>query len=803
MATTNRQQMVDNVRQFWIDGVLDNSLHGAVLMQLGLQSQSSAVHRPWDVKIRRGGQDRALGNETRIVDAFDYSGGTLLILGDPGSGKTTLLLELTRDLLDRAETQPDNRLPVVFNLSSWARDSYTLEEWLIEELHVKYQVARRVAESWVENQSLLLLLDGLDEVAEGVREQCVAEINSYYRQYPDVPMVVCSRTQDYDSLSQKLDFHDAVMIEPLDNAQIDAYLASFGEGMNGLRQQMTGDRRLRALAETPLTLSIMTLAYQGIDTATLPDDVSMDVQRKHLFDTYIETMFERHSKSKEHQPEHVMQYLSWLAGRMVERRQTLFHIENLQWDWLETRWQQSLFKLLGRTAYGAGIGAIAGGLAMLAGMILMAILIGQDIVFHQYPYRYEGLHAVGLYTLFGVLVGILAGGIPFGLTGLIAFTGERFSVKGQAKSYRARTAITSILISLFSSFIGGLILVVLALVIEGSDLTMYGRHFYEIGASSYRMEGLDAAIWFIEVSMLMGLVGGLVSVLIAGQWQKREGRTRQIVNGIAGLLVGGIYIASTYLIYFAYDFDEISELFIPMLIFSLLTGGIGILTGGFVDRIESVETIGWRWNWRWAKVGLAVAVVMIGLDYLANSYWYRGDALERALPLFLPVATLCVLVGGVAAGLRKNETVESRTLPNQGIRQSAKTALKITGSFAVVGVIIGLISMGAFYGGEFINNGFVFGELTEWEIDRLANSIRAMVILGVSSGLVVGLVLGGTDTVVKHLVLRVMLWRNADIPANYAKLLDDASSLILMRKVGGGYIFVHRYLLEHFAMMEE
>ena len=66
-----------------------------------------------------------------------------------------------------------------------------------------------------------------------------------------------------------------------------------------------------------------------------------------------------------------------------------------------------------------------------------------------------------------------------------------------------------------------------------------------------------------------------------------------------------------------------------------------------------------------------------------------------------------------------------------------------------------------------------------------------------------GLILGGTDTVIKHLVLRVMLWRNGDIPTNYAKVLDHASNLILMRKVGGGYIFVHRYLLEHFAAIEE
>ena len=40
-------------------------------------------------------------------------GRTLLILGEPGAGKTTTLLELTRDLLNRAEQGLDYRIPIV------------------------------------------------------------------------------------------------------------------------------------------------------------------------------------------------------------------------------------------------------------------------------------------------------------------------------------------------------------------------------------------------------------------------------------------------------------------------------------------------------------------------------------------------------------------------------------------------------------------------------------------------------------------------------------------------------------------
>lgn len=804
MTLTNRQPMLDNVRRFWIDGVLENSLHGAVLMQLGLQAQPEQVKHPWDVKIRHEGTDRSLPDGTRILDVFDYSGGSLLILGDPGSGKTTLLLELTRDLLKRAELQADYCIPVVFNLSSWAKDRPDIDAWMVDELNIKYQVARGVAEKWVKATALLPLLDGLDEVSETVRDACVTAINDYHRLHPDVPLVVCSRTHDYDILTTQLDFHTAVMIDPLSATQVDAYLASFGQELDGLRQQMASDGRLRALAETPLTLSIMTLAYQGIDPATLPEDVSMDVQRHHLFDTYIEKMFERHRKSQDQPPEETLRYLSWLAGRMVERRQTLFHIENLQWDWLETRLQHSVYKLFSRLSYGAGIGAIAGGLAAIVMMVMISVLLNEELRIYQSGMSawISGIYAILIYALFGSLVGILCGGTVFGLTGLLAFTADRLQVKGIARSYRSRIGAVSIGIGVFSGAIGGWVMYALSHVINGGVPTLYMHHLYEIGQETRRMEGLEVAWFWMQVGMLLGLFGGIFSTLLAKWWTGSSGRKRQIVGGVYGLLTGAAF---TLCVWFsmATPYTEIQYFWLPFAIFSLFTGGLGIVAGGFKDEVESAESLGWRWNWRWAKVGLAVAFVIAGLDYLSlqSSYYPPDNYLVRALTIFIPAATLCVLVGGVAAGLRKSEKVDSRTQPNQGIRHTAKSAIKITAAFSIVGIFISLIVTTVMVFTSYASNGISLASLSDWELSMLSQNLRGAIALGVASGLVVGLALGGTDTVIKHLLVRFMLWRNGDIPLNYAQELDHAASLILLRKVGGGYIFVHRYLLEHFARM--
>ena len=69
---------------------------------------------------------------------------------------------------------------------------------------------------------------------------------------------------------------------------------------------------------------------------------------------------------------------------------------------------------------------------------------------------------------------------------------------------------------------------------------------------------------------------------------------------------------------------------------------------------------------------------------------------------------------------------------------------------------------------------------------------------GLFVGLVVGLGAGGLACF-KHLYLRLLLVRSGSIPWNYVRFLDYAAERILLRKVGGGYIFIHRMLMEHFA----
>lgn len=73
---------------------------------------------------------------------------------------------------------------------------------------------------------------------------------------------------------------------------------------------------------------------------------------------------------------------------------------------------------------------------------------------------------------------------------------------------------------------------------------------------------------------------------------------------------------------------------------------------------------------------------------------------------------------------------------------------------------------------------------------------------GVSVGLFVFtalfLIYGGF-TVLMHDVLRLWLAVRTPLPFNLEGMLERAVELGLLRRVGGGYMFLHRTLLDHFA----
>ncbi len=274
------------------------------------------------------------------------AGRTLLILGEPGTGKTLSMLKLAERLIKKTEEDLSLPIPVVFNLSFWAIKRQNIADWLVEELvkPSQYYISKALAKQWIEQEELILLLDGLDEVKAKYRNNCIKALNKFIETHGITEMVVCCRVQDYEALSERLKLRSAICIQPLSSEYIYWYLEDVGKPLVGLKQLLQRDKELEEFARTPLIFSVMSITYQNYSLEALLKEMSVKSDRyKRLFDSYIERMFTRKqiSLSKKYSKNKTIHYLIWLAQSLQKESQTVFLIENLQPSWL-ANWKQKL-----------------------------------------------------------------------------------------------------------------------------------------------------------------------------------------------------------------------------------------------------------------------------------------------------------------------------------------------------------------------------------------------------------------------------------------------------------------------------
>jgi DNA polymerase III delta prime subunit len=522
----NRAKMLQLVRNTWIKGVLEQSLHGAAMLELGKSYDPQAVEHPWDLEYHLPGQKaQPVPQGTSILEIFDQCSDALLILGDPGSGKTTTLLELARELIARAEVDETTHIPVVFNLSSWALKQQSLEGWLIGELRTKYYIPKKVAQGWLDNDVLLLLLDGLDEVKADAREECIAAINDFRKRHL-IPLAVCSRTADYEALTTKLHLEGAARLRPLTQVQINAYLAGAGTELQAVRATLQHDPVLQEMAQSPLMLSIMTLAYHGLETEDLQTLNTTDARRQHLFDTYIERMFQRRTKGDPYPPEQTSRRLAWLAKQVIEHQQSVFLIENLQPDWLPAHWRRRA-RLMARLI----CGIILGLMGALSFSLIFVIFLGLTDSLIQA-------------LVLGAILGLTLGSFPpirtIGSIGILTWSWE--------KAYRdlSKQLAYGLIFGLFSALIVGLNKGLVNGLVWGlvSGLTLglvfaflEGWQEKEIRG---RLEPKKRFNQWVNNIVISGLVSGMIAGIAFGLLLGlMGGSTIGALVGFIGILIGG------------------------------------------------------------------------------------------------------------------------------------------------------------------------------------------------------------------------------------------------------------------------
>lgn len=384
----NRQRLLEKVYTIWIKGILEQSLQGNAYLTLDLREQPAAVANPWSGLLEVS--QPALPLTAPALQVYDDACGELLILGEPGAGKTTLLLELARDLLLRAVENDYHPIPVIFNLSSWSMSRQPLAAWLVEELSSKYQVPQSVGHAWVVHDHILPLLDGLDELSPAFRKPCVDAINAYRQTHGLLPMVACSRREEYLNLATPLLLQKAVCIQPLTAQHIEAYVNQDDEHLEALWQAFREDVELQQMLTTPLMLNVLTSAYRCQSAETLKASGSVEMRRRQVFALYVESMLKRRKPARGYSLQQSIHWLAYLARQMKCRDQTAFYLEHMQFDWLPCKRLQQL-------CYGGFIGVWAG---LLSGVQvgLIARSLGNKVI-----------EALLIIPCIALVVGLIAG----------------------------------------------------------------------------------------------------------------------------------------------------------------------------------------------------------------------------------------------------------------------------------------------------------------------------------------------------------------------------------------------------------
>jgi hypothetical protein len=199
------------------------------------------------------------------------------------------------------------------------------------------------------------------------------------------------------------------------------------------------------------------------------------------------------------------------------------------------------------------------------------------------------------------------------------------------------------------------------------------------------------------------------------------------------------------------------------------------------EEIISVETLRWSWSalapWQWLLLLIYIPISGLGFGLVV------GLSSGVAVGLFAGVAeTLFWGLVCIPGGALASSEIETKTVPNQGIRRSARNAL-------LMGLTGGMV--GGIAGGLLAVLGYGLG---------FKPIIGVLSVLGfmLSFGLAAAMRYGGY-TCLQHRRLRRLLVRRGAIPRRYADFLDYAAERIFLHKVGGGYIFIHRLLRDHFA----
>ncbi|NER90813.1 HEAT repeat domain-containing protein [Moorena sp. SIO3A2] len=255
----------------------------------------------------------------------------VVILGAPGSGKTTLMSYFAVIL---AQQNPDilgldgdtDWLPILIRMRDFARH---LDKSLIDYARIFAENTMSVKplpvgffEHWLSDGRALILLDGLDEVAEEAkRHDVVKRIENFLGQFNRNRAIITSRPAGYRRDFFRTEEFPHYQIQPFDDQKISAFIENWYNSRfqdqaeakrrkESLGKALNDNDRITLLARNPLLLTIIALIHR-YQQAVLPKE------RFELYNCAVKTLLTSWDANKEISNKGLFKYLDFYDLRRL------------------------------------------------------------------------------------------------------------------------------------------------------------------------------------------------------------------------------------------------------------------------------------------------------------------------------------------------------------------------------------------------------------------------------------------------------------------------------------------------------
>ena len=264
---------------------------------------------------------------TSVQDAYNYSGGQLLILGDAGSGKTHALFQIIENALAQCAKDQDCPIPFYIDLTAWDSGSSAFDRWCISYINRRYRISEDYVKYWMDESDISLICDGLDELSRKQRVACISAINRFRQGHGLISVAVTSRSHEYAETAKRLQLNGCLYLKPLTVSGVLAELANFDKGNAGISEKIVKDSRLRDLLRTPLFLSLFVQAYYGDSTAKIIRRGQS--WRRTIIDAYLDQAEQRGMARYRGVDLGLRSWLPPIIRQMKAQRQTVIYPDRL------------------------------------------------------------------------------------------------------------------------------------------------------------------------------------------------------------------------------------------------------------------------------------------------------------------------------------------------------------------------------------------------------------------------------------------------------------------------------------------